>query len=66
MLKELLAEHGLPPIDGCFDMQMELAELLERWTDAAEADRDADAAFIDRQITAAIERAKQQFIRSRP
>ena len=68
-LKELLAENGLPSQDshtGGFDpdyisFMAEVAELLERDTDAAEADCVAEARFIGRQIDALIAQAKQRW-----
>jgi hypothetical protein len=69
VLKDLLKEHHLPQPEserGGFDPDyirflMDVAELLERWTDAAEAYQDSEAAFIGRQIDMAIARAKEQF-----
>jgi hypothetical protein len=65
----LLELNDLPGVNsdrGGFDPSYisflyDLAELVERHDDAAEADQTAEAAFIMRQIKAAIARAKIEF-----
>lgn len=68
-LEELLAGNGLPSINshtGGFDPEYisfmsDVAELMERINDAANADNDAEVTFIERQIDAMIDRARQQW-----
>ena len=67
VMEQLLKKHGLPlPEHSGFDpeaiaMQAELFELIERWSDAGEAGRTADVAFIDRQIEGLLAHAIERF-----
>jgi hypothetical protein len=68
-LADILADNGLPSQDshtGGFDPEYisfmaDVAELLERLADAANADCDAEMTFIERQIDVLIAQAKQRW-----
>jgi hypothetical protein len=68
-LDDILADNGLPSINshtGGFDPDYigflsDVAELLERLNDAANANSDAEVSFIERQIDALIDQARQRW-----
>ena len=72
-LDEILAKNGLPLINshaGGFDSDYigflyEVAELLERITDATNADSMTEATFFERQIDWMIYRARQRWLVSK-
>lgn len=72
-LDDILSDNGLPLInshEGGFDSDYigflyDVAELLERITDATNADRMAEVTFFERQIDWMIYRARQRWLVSK-
>ena len=72
-LDDILSDNGLPSInshEGGFDPDYigflyDVAELLERITDATNADSMAEVTFFERQIDYMIERARERWLVSK-
>lgn len=65
-LELLFKDHDLPSPyewhgDEYFGFMQDAAELVQRWHDAIDADRDKEVVFIERQIDAFIDREKARW-----